>query len=202
MMVGLMRDGASLRDAFVKPTKATGRAGGPHETADAAVDAAVDLSGEADGKRTQATRTWQAISARPANEIVSVSVPDAVVVPPSDQEDADQDSGVSHEAPELVVHAPDRDVQGPPSVRQTLFGTDDSPSMEVSKPIGRKAGTGAGPRPSADIIARTADPAIIAATLFEWLGSTKTTALVGLLQELVRIDAKRVVPNPGQMAFA
>ena len=202
VIVGLMRDGASLRDAFVKSTKATGRAGGPHETADAAVDAAVDLAGEADGKRTQATRTGQATSARPANDIVSVSVPDAVVVPPSDQEDADQDSGVSHEAPELVANSPGRDAPKPDTLRQSLFDTDDPPSMEVSTPIGRKAGTGAGPRPSADIIARTADPVIIASTLFEWLGSTKPTALVGLLQDLVRIDAKRVVPSPGQMAFA
>ncbi|MCX5985110.1 MAG: hypothetical protein NTX54_01130, partial [Chloroflexi bacterium] len=180
-----------------KPTKATGRAGGPHETA----DAAVDLAGEADGKRTQATRTGQATSARPANDVVSVSVADAIAVPPSGREDPDQGSGISNEAPELVVHAPDRDGKGPPSVRQTLFGTDDSPSMEVSKPIGRKAGTGAGPRPSADIIARTADPAIIAATLFEWLGFTKTITLVGLLQDLVSTDAKRVVPNPGQMTL-
>ena len=201
VMVGLMRDGASLRDAFVKPTKATGRAGGPHETADAAVDAAVDLAGEADGKRTQATRTGQAISARPANEIVSVSVPDAVVVPPSDQEDADQGSGVSHVAPELVVHAPDRDGKGPPSVRQTLFGTDDSPSMEVSKPIGKKAGKATGMKAPGDVMARTTDPVIIAPTLFEWLGSTKTITLVGLLQELVRTDAKRMVPIPGQMTF-
>jgi hypothetical protein len=65
-----------------------------------------------------------------------------------------------------------------------------------------KAGKGAGKRSPADVMARTTDPVIIAPTLFEWLGSTKTTTLVGLLQELVRTDAKRIGHNPGQMTFA
>ena len=130
------------------------------------------------------------------------SFPDAVVVPPSGQEDADQDSGVSHETPELIAGMPDRDVQPPAVVRLALFKPENPTTAPTSVPIGRKAGTGAGTQPSADVIARTADPRIMAATLFEWLGSTKTTSLVGLLEELVRIDAKRVVPSPGQMAFA
>jgi hypothetical protein len=200
-MVGLMRDGASLRNAFVKSTKATGRAGGAHETADAAVDAAVDLAGEADGKRTQATRTGQATSARPANDVVSVSVPDAIAVTPSGREDPDQGSGISNEAPELVANSPGRDAPKPDTLRQSLFDTDDPPSMDVSKPIGRKAGKGTGTKAPGDVMARSTDPVIIAPTLFEWLGSTKTTTLVGLLQELVRTDAKRMVPIPGQMKF-
>ena len=156
----------------------------------------------ADGKRYRASRSKQATSARPANDIVSASVPDAVVVPPSDQFDADQDSGVSHEAPELVANSPGRDAPKPDTLRQSLFDTDDPPSMDVSKPIGRKAGKGTGTKAPGDVMARSTDPVIIAPTLFEWLGSTKTTTLVGLLQELVRTDAKRIGHNPGQMTFA
>ena len=202
LMVGLIRDGASLRDVFVRPTKATGRAGGPHETADAAIDAAVDLAGEADGKRTQATRTGQATSARPANDIVSASVLDAVAVPPSGREDADQDSGVSYGTPEMVVHAPDRNVQRPPALRQTLFGTDDPPSMEVSKPIGRKAGKAVRTKAAGDVMARTTDPTKIVSYLVEWLDLAGINALVALLQERGRSEAKRVLPDPRQIALA
>lgn len=83
----------------------------------------------------------------------------------------------------------------PCSVRTIL------PSMEVAKPIGKKALKGTGTKAPGDVMARTTDPVILAPTLFEWLGSTKTITLVGLLQELVRTDAKRVVPNPGQTSF-
>jgi hypothetical protein len=200
-MVGLMRDGASLRDAFVKPTKATGRAGGPHETADAAVDAAVDLAGEADGKRTQATRTGQATSARPANDVVSVSVPDAIAVPPSGREDPDQASGISNEAPELVVHAPGLDAPNPAALRQSLFDIDNPPSMEVSTPIGRKAGKGAGKRSPADVMARTTDLTKIVSQLGEWLDFAGINALISLLQDESRRLSIRVVPNPGQTSF-
>jgi len=200
-MVGLMRDGASLRDVFVKSKKATDRVVGSHETADAAVDAAVDLAGEADGKRKRASHPRQATVSAQATDSASASVPNAVEESSTDLDDADRVAVVPFGTTEVVANSPDRNVQGPAAPRLPLFDTEEPAIAEDSPPIGRKAGTTVRTKASGDMIPRTTDPVIIAATLFEWLGSTKTTALVGLLQDLVRIDAKRMVPIPGQMTF-
>ena len=154
-----------------------------------------------DGKRYRASRPKQATVSAQAKGSTSASVPNAVEESSTDLDDADRVAVVPFGTTEVVANSPDRNVEGPASPRLPLFDTEESAIAEVSAPIGRKAGKGAGKRSPADVMARTTDPVIIAPTLFEWLGSTKTITLVGLLQELVRTDAKRMVPIPGQMTF-
>ena len=154
-----------------------------------------------DGKRYRATRPRQGSTAGPTAGSVSVTVPEVDQSPPVSGDGLARVSVDTFVSTELVANSPDRDVSPPAAVRHTMFGTDDPPSMEISKPIGKKALKGTGTKAPGDVMARTTDPVIIAPTIFEWLGSTKTITLVGLLQELVRTDAKRMVPIPGQMTF-
>ena len=155
-----------------------------------------------DGKRYQATRPKQATATESAGDKASASVPEVDKAAPVGSDGLARVSVDTNVSTELVSNSPDRDVQPPAALRQSLFDIDNPPSMEVSTPIGRKAGKGTGTKAPGDVMARSTDPVIIAPTLFEWLGSTKTTTLVGLLQELVRTDAKRIGHNPGQMTFA
>ena len=154
-----------------------------------------------DGKQYRATRLRQESTSGPPAGSVSVTVPEVDQSPPVSGDGLARVSVDTFVSTELVANSPDRDVSPPAAVRHTMFGTDDPPSMEISKPIGKKALKGTGTKAPGDVMARTTDPVIIAPTIFEWLGSTKTITLVGLLQELVRTDAKRMVPIPGQMTF-
>ena len=154
-----------------------------------------------DGKQYRATRLRQESTSGPPAGSVSVTVPEVDQSPPVSGDGIARVSVDTNVSTELVANSPDRDVSPPAAVRHTMFGTDDPPSMEISKPIGKKALKGTGTKAPGDVMARTTDPVIIAPTIFEWLGSTKTITLVGLLQELVRTDAKRMVPIPGQMTF-
>ncbi|NBQ33250.1 MAG: hypothetical protein EBU21_15095 [Proteobacteria bacterium] len=196
-MVGLMRDGASLRDAFVKPTKATGRAGGPHETA----DAAVDVAGEADGKRKRASHPRQATVSAQATYSASASVPDAVEASPAGQFDADQGSGDSDEVTEIVADKPDIEVSRPAEPRQTLFDTEEPASAEVSAPVGPKRGKAAGTRAGGSATGVPTDPEELAEWLYALLGLAGSKEVVKRLQEVCVRESMRVLPKPGQLTF-
>ena len=155
----------------------------------------------ADGKRYPARRPRQGTVSGPVMDSARTSFPEAIAVPPAVHEDPDQASGVSHETPELVVYAPNPVPHGPPAVRQTLFGTDDPPSMEISKPIGKKASKGAGTKAPGDVMVRTTDPAKIVSHLIEWLDLAGINSVVALLQDECSRLSKRVLPNPGQTSF-
>ena len=130
------------------------------------------------------------------------SVPEAVTVSPAGQEDADQGSGVSIETPESIAGKPYRDIGVPAALRQSLFTTEEPATAEDSRPRGRKARADACTKASADVMARTTDPAKIVSHLIEWLDLAGINSLIALLQDESRRQSIRVVPNPGQMAFA
>lgn len=151
----------------------------------------------ADGKRYPARRSRQGTVSGPVMDSARTSFPDAVVVPPSGQEDADQDSGVSHETPELIAGMPDRDVQPPAVVRLALFKPENPTTAPTSVPIGRKRGKARG-----EVNGVPTDPDDIAEWLFELLGLAGSKAVAKCLHDICARESNRVVPNPGQLAFA
>ncbi|MEI8221846.1 MAG: ParB N-terminal domain-containing protein [bacterium] len=155
----------------------------------------------ADGKRYRASRSKQATSARPANDIVSASVPDAVVVPPAGQFDADQDSGDSDEVTEIVADGPDIEVPRPAEPRQTLFDTEEPASAEVSAPVGPKRGKAAGTRAGGSATGVPTDPEELAEWLYALLGLAGSKEVVKRLQEVCVRESMRVLPKPGQLTF-
>ena len=154
-----------------------------------------------DGKRYQATRPKQATATESAGDKASASVPEVDKAAPVGSDGLARVSVDTSVSTELVSNSPDRDVQPPAALRQSLFDIDNPPSMEVSTPIGRKAGKGAGKRSPADVMARTTDLTKIVSQLGEWLDFAGINALISLLQDESRRQSIRVVPNPGQTSF-
>ena len=154
-----------------------------------------------DGKRYQATRPKQATATESAGDKASASVPEVDKAAPVGSDGLARVSVDTSVSTELVSNSPDRDVQPPAALRQSLFDIDNPPSMEVSTPIGRKAGKGAGKRSPADVMARTTDLTKIVSQLGEWLDFAGINALISLLQDESRRLSIRVVPNPGQTSF-
>jgi len=154
-----------------------------------------------DGKRYQATRPKQATATESAGDKASASVPEVDKAAPVGSDGLARVSVDTNVSTELVSNSPDRDVQPPAALRQSLFDIDNPPSMEVSTPIGRKAGKGAGKRSPADVMARTTDLTKIVSQLGEWLDFAGINALISLLQDESRRLSIRVVPNPGQTSF-
>ena len=151
----------------------------------------------ADGKRYPARRPRQGTVSGPVMDSARTSFPEAVVVPPSGQEDADQDSGVSCETPEIIAGMPDRDVKPPAVLRLALFNTEKQATAPTSVPTGRKRGKARG-----EVNGVPTDPDDLAEWLFELLGLAGSKAVAKCLHDICASESKRVVPNPGQMAFA
>ena len=154
-----------------------------------------------DGKRYRATRPRQDSASGPPAGSVSVTVPEVDQSPPVSGDGLARVSVDTNVSTELVANSPDRDVQPPAALRQSLFDPGDPPSMEVSKPTGRKAGKSAGTRSPADMMGRTTDPAKIVSHLIEWLDLAWINSVVALLQDESSRLSKRVLPNPGQTSF-
>ena len=154
-----------------------------------------------DGKRYRASRPKQATVSAQAKGSTSASVPNAVEESSTDPDDANRVAVVPFGTTEVIANSPNRNVEGPASPRLPLFDTEEPAIAEVSAPIGRKAGTGAGTKSSADVIARTTDLTKIVIKLGEWLDFAGINALISLLQDESRRQSIRVVPNPGQTSF-
>ena len=80
-----------------------------------------------DGKRYRATRPRQDSASGPPAGSVSVTAPEVDQSPPVSGDGLARVSVDTNVSTELVANSPDRNVQRPPAVRQTLFGTDDPP---------------------------------------------------------------------------
>ena len=150
-----------------------------------------------DGKQYRATRPRQESTSGPPAGSVSVTVPEVDQSPPVSGDGIARVSVDTNVSTELVAYSPDLDVSPPAAVRLPLFATEEPATAPTSVPTGRKRGKARG-----EVNGVPTDPDDIAEWLFELLGLAGSKAVAKCLHDICARESKRVVPNPGQMAFA